>query len=128
MATIAFNCCRALGELRDFVNSMKEESGTKKGGEEAEKVPDSASAEAGGPVVFLNKDGFDNQIKSGVTFVKFFAPWCGHCKRLAPTWEDLAKAFESESAVTIAKVDCTSDDNANKDLCNEQGVRSEMMH
>ena len=55
-------------------------------------------------------------------FVKFFAPWCGHCKRLAPTWEELAKHYESTDGVKVAKVDCTSADNRNKDLCNEHGV------
>ena len=49
---------------------------------------------------------------------------CGHCKRLAPTWDELAGKFVDHSDVTVAKVDCTSDDNKNKELCSEQGVSS----
>ena len=59
----------------------------------------------------------------GVTFVKFFAPWCGHCKRLAPTWEELAGKFADAEGVTIAKVDCTAEGNTNKELCDGQDVR-----
>ena len=65
--------------------------------------------------------GVENFI--GVTFVKFFAPWCGHCKRLAPTWEELAAKYADAEGVTIAKVDCTAEGNTNKELCDGQDVR-----
>jgi protein disulfide-isomerase A6 len=41
--------------------------------------------------------------------VEFFAPWCGHCKKLTPIYEKLASVFQSESDVVIAKVDATKE-------------------
>ncbi|RWS31075.1 disulfide-isomerase A3-like protein, partial [Leptotrombidium deliense] len=54
--------------------------------------------------------------------VEFFAPWCGHCKRLAPEYEDAATRLKSnDPPVPLAKVDCTAE-SGGKDLCNEFGV------
>jgi len=111
---------RNLKELTDFVNTMTDDKVAAAAGGDTDKVP--AEEAKAGAVAKLGVDNFDDTIKSGVTFVKFFAPWCGHCKRLAPTWEQLAEQYENESDVTIGHVDCTSDDNKNKKICNDQGV------
>ena len=52
----------------------------------------------------LKDKTFDKHIEKGSHFIKFFAPWCGHCKNLAPAWADLAKGFADNGHVTIAKV------------------------
>lgn len=45
--------------------------------------------------------------------VEFYAPWCGHCKALAPKYDDLAAQYaasEFKDKVVIAKVDATAND------------------
>merc|ERR1712013_104761 len=39
--------------------------------------------------------------------VEFYAPWCGHCKKLAPVYDSVASAFINEENVVVAKVDAT---------------------
>ena len=39
-----------------------------------------------------------------------YAPWCGHCKKLAPTWDELATAAKGK--FNVAKVDCTVEKSA----------------
>lgn len=37
--------------------------------------------------------------------IEFYAPWCGHCKKLAPEWNEAATAMKGK--VKFGKVDAT---------------------
>jgi len=43
-------------------------------------------------------------------FVEYYAPWCGHCKSLAPIWDKVAESFDEIPNVVIAKFDATAND------------------
>jgi len=72
-------------------------------------------------VLDLTPDNFDTVIGQGKPgLVEFFAPWCGHCKNLAPVYEELADAFaHAKDKVVVAKVDA---DGEGKPLGSKYGV------
>jgi protein disulfide-isomerase A1 len=48
--------------------------------------------------------------------VEFYAPWCGHCKKIAPEYTKLAKRFKGVSSVVIGKIDATENEIENFDI------------
>jgi len=53
----------------------------------------------------LTEGNFDTEVSNGVTLVDFWAEWCGPCKMMMPTMEELATDFTGKAKISKANVD-----------------------
>jgi len=60
-------------------------------------------------VIVLTDENFDEIVYHGtdIWLVKFYAPWCGHCKKLAPEWNEAATKLRGKAK--LGKVDVTKE-------------------
>jgi len=67
--------------------------------------------EQGGPVFNLIASIFQVTVMESAPdfFIEFYAPWCGHCKALQPTWDKLGEELK-DTDVMVAKMDATAND------------------
>jgi len=88
-----YNGGREANDIIEFINSH---AGTRA------RVHKPASV-----VTVLTPETFDSVVldESKDVLVEFYAPWCGHCKRLVPIWEKLALVYRTEPGVVIANLD-----------------------
>ncbi|KAL8604454.1 hypothetical protein ACOMHN_042283 [Nucella lapillus] len=72
-------------------------------------------AEAGPVLEFKDSDFHAKVAEHELILVEFYAPWCGHCKKLAPEYEKAAyRLLKNDPPVPLAKVDCI----AETEICN----------
>uniref|UniRef100_A0A0C9RNX6 Txndc5_0 protein n=1 Tax=Fopius arisanus TaxID=64838 RepID=A0A0C9RNX6_9HYME len=98
---IRFRGTRDLPSLTAFINEQLGSVPTEDS-DDRPPVPEPVNG-----LVELTEDTFNKHVSSGSHFVKFYAPWCGHCQKLAPTWDELAQSNSHHTLVSISKVDCT---------------------
>lgn len=76
-------------------------------------------------MIKLSETNFESVITAHeYTLIKFFAPWCGHCKSLAEPYKKAAEKLSTtpqDKLVKIGEIDCTED--GSKALCSKYNVR-----
>lgn len=71
----------------------------------------SGAATGGAPV---GAEGFEEGFGNKPCMALFYAPWCGHCKSLMPTWDQLS----AQHGDHMTKVNCDE----NRDMAEKHGI------
>ena len=90
----------------------------------AEKASQDSESEA---LVVLDGSSWAAVLQNpGYTFVKFYAPWCGHCREMQHDWEDVAEHFKENPlpgvSLTVAEVDCTAGMDGSMSICMQESI------
>lgn len=91
--------------LTQFVNDLEE--GALEPYVKSEAIPENND----GPVTVAVGKNFEEVVTNNGkdTLIEFYAPWCGHCKKLTPIYEELGTKLKGEE-VAIVKMDATAND------------------
>lgn len=100
-------------DIGKFISDFK--AGSLKPHLKSDPVPEVATTDGLTVVVGESWESIVKDASKDV-LVKYYAPWCGHCKALAPTWDELAKDTAAIEDLIIAKFDATTNEVAGLDI------------
>lgn len=74
----------------------------------SEEIP----AETTDPVKVIVGKNFQQVVidSDSDVLMEYYAPWCGHCKKLAPIWDELGQEFKDVPNLIIGKFDATANE------------------
>jgi len=94
----AFVKAHSAGELKQALKSEDD-------------IPDDKQGKDGSNVWVLTGKNHERVVFGGKNvLVEYYAPWCGHCKKLVPEYEKVADHFKSDDTIIIAKMDSTANE------------------
>lgn len=93
-------------DFHEFLRKLK--AGLLEANMKSEDPPESND----GPVMIVTAKTYKEIVLDSQknVFIEFYAPWCGHCKKLAPTYEELGEHYKDKDTLIIAKMDATKND------------------
>jgi len=96
----------SVDNLQQFVTEFA--SGSLKPYIKSEPIPEDNT----GPVKVVVGENFNSIVKDPTkdVLIEFYAPWCGHCKKLVPVYDELGETFKDNKDIVIAKMDATLND------------------
>lgn len=120
-----YNGARSSASIVEFAfKELRQMIKDRESGGSSDNSDDSSSGGSGeNHVVELTDANFKELVLDSEEpwLVEFFAPWCGHCKRLEPEWKAAASDVKDQAgdAVKLGALDAT----AHQHIANKYGVR-----